>query len=269
MIVSSQVSSEAAAYIRQCLDALAEAEGVRILFAIESGSRAWGFPSADSDYDVRFVYVRPKADYLSIQEFRDVIETPTADDPVLGVPLDLNGWDLCKALRLALTSNPVLHEWLSSPIAYSRDPKASQAITDIAVQAADRDVFRYHYDRLCRSAWNQMQAPRGATIKRYCYALRPALMLRWLGCRADLPPMDVHHLCAGLAIAGDTLHDMAELIRAKALGGEKDGAANVRALDAMIAAQLAIVAPRPEKMDIVASPLKGMADALFRQMIDG
>jgi hypothetical protein len=94
-------------------------------------------------------------------------------------------------------------------------------------------------------------------------------MLRWLECRADLPPMDVHHLCAELSITGDTMHDMAELIRAKASGGERDHTANVHALDAMIAAQLAAVAPRPEKMDIAASPLKGNADALFRHMIDG
>jgi hypothetical protein len=173
-------------------------------------------------------------------------------------------------LGYLLHKNPQrLHEWLSSPIVYSRDPGAVQAIKGIAIPAADRDVFRYHYDRLCRSAWNQMQTPRGATIKRYCYALRPALMLSWLKFRADLPPMDVHHLCAGLAIAGDILHDMAELIRAKASGGEKDHAANVHALDAMIAVQLAVVAPRPEKMDIAASSLRRTADALFRQMIDG
>ena len=76
MIKASSIAPEAASYIRSKLEDLAEREGVRILFAIESGSRAWGFPSADSDYDVRFVYIRPRSDYLSVREFRDVLETP-------------------------------------------------------------------------------------------------------------------------------------------------------------------------------------------------
>jgi uncharacterized protein len=267
MIAPSQVTPEAAAYIGQRLDALAASEGVRILFAIESGSRAWGFPSADSDYDVRFVYVRPRPDYLSVHEFRDVIETPTVDDPVLGVPLDLNGWDLRKALRLALTSNPVLHEWLRSPIVYSSDSAARQAIADIAEEAADRKVCRYHYDRLCRSAWTQMQSPEDATIKRYCYALRPALMLIWLKSRDDLPPMDVHSLVTGLGIDTQVLHDMAGLIRAKRWGGEKDVAVGVGTLDALISAQLTQVAPRPEKPDTGKHRLTAAADSLFNRLL--
>jgi uncharacterized protein len=266
VIAPSEISPEAHAYIRSRLDELAAREGVRILFAIESGSRAWGFPSADSDFDVRFVYIRPRSDYLSVREFRDVIETPTLDDPVLGVPLDLNGWDLRKALRLGLTSNPVLYEWLSSPIVYSSDETATQAIRDVAGQAADRDVYRYHYDRLCRSAWNQMQSSGSATIKRYCYALRPALMLKWLDTHDTLPPMDVHKLRAGLAIDADTLRDMATLIQAKRSGGEKDAAKNVGTLDALIAAQLAVLAPRPDRPDVSTSLLDA-ADAVFSKFL--
>jgi len=89
---------------------------VRILWAIESGSRAWGFHSPDSDYDIRFIYVRPREWYLSIdvEDQRDVIEYPIVDD------IDLNGWDLRKALRLLAKSNPGIVEWLHSPIIYSQ-----------------------------------------------------------------------------------------------------------------------------------------------------
>lgn len=66
---------------------------VRILHAVESGSRAWGFASPDSDYDVRFIYVRPAEDYIRIDEIRDVIEWK------LDQVLDINGWDLKKAMR--------------------------------------------------------------------------------------------------------------------------------------------------------------------------
>ena len=84
-------------------------EGVRILFAAESGSRAWGFASPDSDYDVRFIYAHPRDWYTTLTEARDVIERPLDDKLV-----DLGGWDVRKALRLHLKSNPVLHEWFAS-----------------------------------------------------------------------------------------------------------------------------------------------------------
>ncbi len=85
---------------------------VRIVWAVESGSRAWGFPSPDSDYDCRFVFVRPLADYLSIEQRRDVIEVPIEEG------LDINGWDLFKMARLLLKGNAVAIEWLTSPIIY-------------------------------------------------------------------------------------------------------------------------------------------------------
>lgn len=98
--------------ILQKLQEIEQAEGVTILHAVESGSRAWGFPSPDSDYDVRFFYVRSTEYYLRLDRTRDVIERPI--DEVL----DINGWDLDKALRLLHASNPTLFEWSQSPIVY-------------------------------------------------------------------------------------------------------------------------------------------------------
>ena len=98
--------------IRECLHEIEAAEGVKVLYACESGSRAWGFPSADSDYDVRFLYLHPLEWYLSLEDKRDVIERPVQDQ------IDLNGWDLRKALQLFRKSNPPLMEWLGSPIVY-------------------------------------------------------------------------------------------------------------------------------------------------------
>ena len=100
---------------KQILKKLAEIEmehDVRIIYACESGSRAWGVPSKDSDYDVRFIYAHPRDYYLSISPLRDVIELPI--DPVF----DINGWDIRKALSLLRKSNIRLLEWLQSPIVY-------------------------------------------------------------------------------------------------------------------------------------------------------
>ncbi len=97
------------------LERIEKENDVKILFAVESGSRAWGFPSKDSDYDVRFVYMHPVEWYLSIHDKRDVIEYPISDD------LDISGWDIKKALQLFAKSNPALLEWIRSPIFYSKN----------------------------------------------------------------------------------------------------------------------------------------------------
>ena len=113
--------------------ALAEverAEGVRVLLAVESGSRAWGFASRDSDYDVRFVYLRPLAGYLSVVPARDVLERP------LEGLLDLGGWDVRKALGLLARGNAVALEWLGSPVVYRQDPTAVELLRGVARAAA-------------------------------------------------------------------------------------------------------------------------------------
>ena len=116
-----------------------EAEyNVRILLAVESGSRAWGFASPDSDYDVRFIYVRPKEDYLRLEEVRDVIELPINDE------LDINGWDLQKALRLLYKSNPTLFEWFSSPIVYMETAFADR-FRSIMTEYFSSKKSLYHY----------------------------------------------------------------------------------------------------------------------------
>ena len=100
------------ALIQEKLHEIEKRENCRILLAVESGSRAWGFASPDSDYDVRFIYVRDKESYLKLNRPRDVIELPIND------VLDINGWDVEKALKLLHKSNPTVFEWCSSPIVY-------------------------------------------------------------------------------------------------------------------------------------------------------
>jgi predicted nucleotidyltransferase len=110
MLKPSTIPDTVHTYIQERLKALAKQHNIRILLAIESGSRAWGFSSQNSDYDVRFIYVRDLEDYLSVEAFRDVIETPLINDLKLGVPFDLNGWDVKKSLQVAIKSNAVLLE---------------------------------------------------------------------------------------------------------------------------------------------------------------
>ncbi|WP_119390101.1 nucleotidyltransferase domain-containing protein [Taklimakanibacter lacteus] len=148
---------------------------VAIPLAIESGSRAWGFPSPDSDYDCRFVFVRPLVHYLSLWQPRDVIETP------MDAVLDVNGWDLGKALKLLLKGNAVIVEWLTSPIIYGADAAFCAEFLDLARGVADRHMIARHYLHMGEDQRRRHVGDgRIVAQKKIFYALRPAAALRWL-----------------------------------------------------------------------------------------
>lgn len=149
--------------------------GVSIPLAIESGSRAWGFPSPDSDYDCRFIFVRPAAHYLSPWQRRDVIEMPLAGD------LDVNGWELGKALKLLLKGNAVIIEWLTSPLAYWTDKTFKEEFLHLARATAGRPLIARHYLHLGeRQRRAYFHDGKEIPLKKLFYALRPAAALRWL-----------------------------------------------------------------------------------------
>ena len=157
-------------------------ENVKILLAVESGSRAWGFASPDSDYDVRFIYVRPKEDYLRLEKTRDVIELPIEGE------LDINGWDLDKTLRLLRASNPTLFEWFSSPIVY-RETAFAQEFRSIMQRYFSSKRGLSHY--LSMASSNYREYLKGDTVKakKYFYVLRPVLACRWILDKGTPPPM--------------------------------------------------------------------------------
>jgi predicted nucleotidyltransferase len=157
------------------LRTVATEENAIVLLAVESGSRAWGFPSPDSDYDSRFIYARPRDAYLALYPPRDVIEFP------LEGALDVNGWDLAKALRLMLKGNAVVIEWLTSPFVYAGSDAFRQQALALARQVARPEAVARHYLHLGeRQRRTYFADARAIEIKKLFYALRPALALRWL-----------------------------------------------------------------------------------------
>ena len=157
-------------------------ENVRILLAVESGSRAWGFASPDSDYDVRFIYVRPREDYLRLEKVRDVIELPIEGE------MDINGWDLDKTLRLLRASNPTLFEWFSSPIVY-RETAFADEFRSVMNKYFSSKRGLSHY--LSMASSNYREYLKGDTVKakKYFYVLRPVLACRWILDKGTPPPM--------------------------------------------------------------------------------
>ena len=168
--------------IVQRLKEIERENNVKILLAAESGSRAWGIASSDSDYDVRFIYARKMKDYLRLEDMRDVIELPISDE------LDINGWDLKKSLRLLYGSNPTLFEWLSSPIVYMKTPFYDR-LKDNMLKYFSQKKCLYHYlnmaERNCREHLNSDTVK----AKKYFYVLRPVLACRWILDRHTPPPM--------------------------------------------------------------------------------
>lgn len=161
---------------------------VRILYACESGSRAWGFASPDSDYDVRFVYVHNADYYLSIDELRDVIEVPIND------LLDINGWELRKALRLFRKSNAPLYEWLQSPIVYAEDPNFVLEMKALMPSCFSPRAGMHHYLSMAKGVFESELSGEMVKLKRYFYALRPVLAAKWIADIKSVPPMDFKSL---------------------------------------------------------------------------
>lgn len=164
------------------LKKIEEQENVKIIMAIESGSRAWGFASPDSDYDVRFIYVRKEEDYLKLEKTRDVIEWKLDD------VLDINGWDIKKALQLLHNSNPTVFEWCASPIIYWETEEFAW-LKNILPQYFSVKKSLYHYWHTSETHYKTHLLNDEVNIKKYFYALRPLLAAKWILDKRSAPPM--------------------------------------------------------------------------------
>ncbi|PEJ60696.1 hypothetical protein CN692_00980 [Bacillus sp. AFS002410] len=189
---------------------------VKILFAVESGSRAWGFPSKDSDYDVRFVYVHRKDWYLSIDQKRDVIEYPIND------LLDFSGWDIKKALNLFAKSNPALLEWLRSPIVYSDDLTISEELRSIGNEILSTKACVYHYLHMAKGNYRDYLQGQEVKIKKYFYVLRPILACMWLEKYKEIPPILFDDLLEIEGLEKEFLEEVNQLLIRKKQGEEFD-----------------------------------------------
>lgn len=207
--------------ILEVLKEIEETNQVKILYACESGSRAWGFPSKDSDYDVRFIYIHKAEYYLSIDPIgvgsnRDVIERPIND------LLDVSGWDLTKALKLFRKSNPPLMEWMKSPIVYYQAYSAMDKITDMQSEVFTPHSAIYHYLNMASN--NSRKYLQGDTvkIKKYFYVLRPLLAARWIEVKGEFPPVEFHVLIEDMLPDGVLKKEILTLLERKMIGDELD-----------------------------------------------
>lgn len=225
--MSSTAQGSVTTEIHARLTALERDRQVNVLYACESGSRAWGFASRDSDYDVRFIYRHPPGWYLSVFDGRDVIEAPPDQRQLW----DLSGWELRKSLRLLWRGNPVLHEWLASPIVYRERP-AFAVLRELATAAFRPRAACYHYLALARRYRRRLfESERPISAKTYLYALRPLLCCRWIVDRGGAPPMPLSDLLAARPGPAEAAAELERLLAEKARGREGDRSSRRPALE--------------------------------------
>lgn len=258
----SHIADHVRQEIESRLSAIAAEDDVRYLLAIESGSRAWGFPSPDSDYDVRFVYVHKRDWYLSLTPGRDVIEQPIVDD------IDLNGWDLRKAFNLLLKSNATLGEWIDSPIRYRGDDPLLADITKLADAILNPRAVGHHYRNVGINAaerWLQDGGP--VPAKKYFYALRPALVIRHMRLNSkQRPPMNLQLLLKGCDLPPSVEEQIEALVAAKSETREKGLGSRLPDIDALIEKEL----DQADQLPIRDAPADAvaMATEIFRKAVN-
>ena len=173
--------------IQENLTEIEDKNDVKILLAVESGSRSWGFASPDSDYDVRFIYVHPKDEYLRVDPMKDVLEWHLDD------VLDINGWDLKKALLAFAKGNPHIMEWANSGIVY-RDSDIWNQIKGMAFHYFSEKAALCHYYGIAKTTLETHLQGEMIRYKKYFYALRPLLCCRWIERYHEVPPMEFQTL---------------------------------------------------------------------------
>jgi len=234
--------------IRDALHQVSKEHGVRILYACESGSRAWGFASPDSDYDVRFVYVHPIDWYLSVEKGRDVVERMLPGD------IDLAGWELRKTLSLLRKSNPPLFEWTRCPLVYHRDEDLWPTFLAVAEAYYSPERCFFHYLSMAQGNLKDYLLGPDVQLKKYLYVLRPLFACLWLerqlsGLAEPCPvPMEFDALRHGLGLHDDLQSAVDALLLRKAAGLEKETSPRIEPISAFIESELprlAAVAVRP------------------------
>lgn len=246
----------------EILDALrecAEQEDVHVLYACESGSRAWGFPSLDSDFDVRFIYAGKLQHYLTVANRRDVIERPIDEG------LDLGGWDVRKCLALMRSGNAPLLEWLVSPIVYSSHDEALEPLRELASSSFRALPIVHHYLGLTGRALDQMDDER-VRLKTYCYALRAVLAASFVADRQECPPMTLAALLDAASPPADVAESIERIVEVKAASVESDCMPREPVLDQYIVSTF-------ERVNAVKWPRRGAApdldpfDRAFRETL--
>ena len=252
---------------KQIINELAQIEtahNVKIIYACESGSRAWGFPSSDSDFDVRFLYLNPTDWYLTVdlERKRDVIELPIDDE------LDINGWDLRKALKLFHKSNPPLLEWLGSPIIYQEKYSVAQKMRELATTFYNPIACMYHYLHMAHGNHRQYLKGESVRTKKYFYVLRPILAINWLEMGLGVVPTEFEILVDNVVQSNQLRESIKNLIDVKKEGLESDYGPRIPVISDFVDAEIARLENKKFEAQLKKQPVSALNDLFKRALVE-
>lgn len=214
------------------LHQIEKGNNIRIFYAVESGSRAWGFASKNSDFDVRFLYYHKPEWYFSIFPQKDSI-VQMEDNNLL----DFSGWELRKTLSLLLKSNMSLYEWLHSPIVYIQtEPFAKFA--ELAKEFFNPKALIFSYSHLAEGNYKAYINKEQVKMKKYLYVLRTIAACRWLEQSKTLPPIEIEKLQPAFADEPKIFNFLNNLIESKKNNDELGLIAPQKEINQWIEAQL-------------------------------
>lgn len=232
-------------------------EQIKILYAVESGSRGWGFESKDSDYDVRFIYVHPLDWYLSVEDKRDVIEYPVSKQ------LDFSGWDIKKALKLCKNSNPPLYEWLSSPIIYLERGDFAQKLRKFMSKFYSPMACMYHYLNMAKGNYEAYLTKKKVRIKKYFYVLRPIFACLWIEKHKTMPPMEFEKLFKAQKLDSRLRDEIQRLLVRKRSGEELNIEAKIEVVNNFLEKEIRYFEDYVKTLPVRFTPKTDLLDSLL------
>ena len=240
---------------------------IKILYAVESGSRAWGFPSPDSDYDVRFIYIHQPQWYLPIDPQgigtkRDVIEVPIND------LLDISGWEITKALRLFRKSNPPLFEWLKSDILYYQKYSFIDELRSLVPVVFYPNASLNHYLNMAKNNYRDYLQGSEVKIKKYFYVLRPILACKWIEVYNTVPPIDFNELVQSMVSNGELKTAIHLLLERKMGGDEMDIEPRIEVINNFIENEIVRLEAYVKTLSVNIEDPTDQLDQLFRRTLN-
>lgn len=234
---------------------------VKIVFAIESGSRGWGFESPDSDFDCRFVYTRRKDSYLTVLEKKDFIEYDV--DSIF----DVNGWDLEKFIKHIMKSNSTLHEWLSSNVIYIKNDECTKLLQDLALDFFNPISACYHYMSMAKKKFNVVLSD-DCKIKTYFYVLRPLANVRYICEHKQIPPMEYFKTLEMINVSSKVKEEINKLYDLKITVEEKYKAEANKVLIDYFESEIEYLETEMKNIKFTKFEDKEKCDIIFREILD-
>ncbi len=230
---------------------------IKILYAVESGSRAWGFASKDSDWDVRFIYIHQKDWYLSIDEKKDSVEIMLPND------LDLSGWEMRKALKLFRKSNPPLLEWLNSPIIYHEEPEVVEHFRGLMTEYFNPKSCLHHYLHMAEGNFREYLQRDLVRTKKYFYVIRPVLACQWIERTDTMAPTEFQTLFDTVE-DGALKNEIEKLLVRKRSGDELGEEPKIQIINDFLEEQIQYYANYVKQFAVKKQPDTGKLNEFFR-----